>query len=173
MMMASFRYALRRNWIVLRAMAWLPFALVFIGEAVKQANDLVDPFTAFRVFSVSIPNHCEGENPTIHVLRTSDGGPRGAWVSWFENSERPQAPVCPFYSRTITYKAKSDFLVATRLYDYFGDTGCRLPAGQWNGVLHWSFERPWHNSDEVEVATNAPFTVWPAASPRCKEVPLR
>jgi len=171
-MIQSIRYAFHRNWVVLRAMAWLPFVLVFSGEAIKQLNDAIDPFTGFKVFSISVPNHCVGENPPIHVLRTSTGFNRGAWFSWFERAGQNAAPLGPFFSRELAYKPKDDILLSMRLYDYFGDNGCRLPAGRWDGFVNWSFSRPWHNEALVHGETKSSFEVWPTSSPRCKEVPL-
>lgn len=174
MMKSSLTYAYRRNARMFKWLWWLPFFMVFMGEAVKQTNDFFNPFTSFRAYSISVPNHCEGEDPPIHVLRRSTGTARGSWASWYEDALKARAPICPFESVSRIYKPKDDFLVSMSLYQYMGQSEangvkCFLPPGTYYPFIMWTFTRPWHNDVDVTLTSNQPFEVWPRSDPRCQE----
>ena len=170
MMLDVFGFALKRTFPLLRMAIWIPCALVLGGEIVRQVNDVRNPFKAFRIYMVSVPNHCTGENPIVHVTRASDGGHVGRYASRFDNVTENRAPQCTFESPKFEYKKRDDFFFVTNFNSYFqGSNGsCSLPPGKWRGNLRWTFDRKWH-SDAVVKFTTSEFEVWSKFDPRCQK----
>jgi len=167
MMLRSTSYAMRRAWPLLNAFLWLPFTIIFTAEVVKEANSMFNPFVGFRPISVSIPNHCTGENPIVHVTRISKERVIGSFLTKIEPAFGSGAGVCPFQSSDFEYRPRSDFFFASDMKSYFWQgQQCRIPPGKWIGEVQWTFKRPWHADTVISIHT-FPFEVWPTTDKRC------
>jgi len=167
----SLAYASRR---VLPLLQWslnIPLFMVVASLLYTQIMTVVDPFTGFRVFSVSIPNHCEGENPSIHITRTSKAFINGEYTAEFLSGRSGRsAPRCSSGKVTFPYKPRDDFFVRQTLREYFNTpTSCELPQGTWRGSINWSFKPPWREETIVSIET-FPFEVWSKSDARCSHV---
>lgn len=165
-MKAVFGFAARRSAPLLRAAVYIPILMVFGGEVFKSLASEMQPFTGFRVVSVSVPNHCAGENPVVHVSRMLTQGAEGSYLARFDPLSGG-ASAQAYQSTWFTYKPRRDFFFSTNLYTYFnGGAPFRLRPGTYVGEIQWRFRRPWRNDTTITVRT-FPFSVWPDTDPRC------
>jgi len=156
---------------MVKVFAWVPFGIAVLGASISYINNKLNPFDGFSVSSVSIPDHCQGDNPTIRIERTSKKPVKGMFFSrCFRKSSGSAGAYgkCNYQSVIIDYKQRFDSVILTDLNDYLRHGApCDLPPNTWECEINWRFMRPWHDDTAVSIKTNT-FTVWDRADPKCK-----
>lgn len=167
-MIESLSYAGRRLLPMLQWVMNIPVLLMVAALFCTHIMSVIDPFNGFRVYSVSVPNHCEGENPLIHVTRSSNAFIEGAYNAEFLSGRNGRsAPMCSSGEIRFPYKPRDDFLVSRGLREYFNTPqSCTLPPGVWRGSITWTFKPSWREESVVSIET-FPFEVWPKSDARC------
>ena len=163
-------FSLKRMLPLVKLIVVTQVVILLGGEFAISIRGKLYPYEGFKLFSVSVPNHCFNENPIVHVTRSSGDYVKGNYRTHFENFDGTGAHVAIYQSEDFLYKKRKGSFFVSDLRAYFWDGNKReLPPGKWVGVVQHTFKRPYY-SDTIKQTQTFPFEVWPLSDTRCRTV---
>lgn len=158
-MTACLRFAARRAMSLIWRALLLGAGIVFAVNVLVLANDAANPVSRiFEPLAIEIPDFCAGADPVIGYARVIREPVAGTFVTYYDTPRRDGFPILhQAAAGMIQYRPRASIWAYPRLSAFMGRPPA-LEPGQYVAVVTWTFYRPWHSPQSVELVSNV-FTV--------------
>jgi len=146
---AGTRFLTSLKWLM-----FIPFTLVMVQQAMYEWNARTVPLrTVFDPISITIPDHCAGNDPEILYRRKLAGTFTGRYHSSLERRREADAPVASFDSPWFQYPPRLGLDYRRPLSEFLGFKHVAEP-GPYQVVVTWNIRRPGFRDEAVSLASN-------------------